>query len=913
MRKSGGGFSLFVLLAAASAGAAASAEGRLQISVPTVVSVAVRVDGETGLPNVEGLVPIAVGDAYSSKKTDDALKQVFRTGLFSDVRVLKEGEAEVRLTFLLFRKLVVRRLAFSGDRPVRRGTLLDGVFSLRPEGDYSPERLGRAAEELREVLRREGYLAAEIRPRAERDGLRPVVDVDFEIVPGPRFTVREISIRPDESVVPPDLRRGLQTRPGEPYIPAHVDEDLVRIQEYFDGLGYPRADVALLNRVFRESDNTISLVIQAVPNERVRISIQGADLPESLVRPIWQERVFESWGVNQAEARLLTELRRRGYLFAAVTSSIDRTPKELHIRHEIAPGLKFRIADVAFEGARAFSGSDLRRELGIPPRIPLLGGLSGEILYDLPERIESLYAANGFKSARATLNFRTEGAEATAVFLIEEGPQHTVAELVFRGLSVVSEGDLGAVIDGRAGGPYDPVRARRDAERIETFYLDRGFRGTRVTATAEETEANLFRVVYEIQEGRLTTVEKIVIAGNAVTRRRIVEREILVHEGEAARAGLILESKRRLEKLGIFSEVKIEEVPAGEGKLNLVVSLREGQRHYIGLGAGLETRSAASGVEVWNYSIRPRGTAEFVRANMFGRAALLSLVGQFSLAEKRAVVSWEEPTLFGLPYRSSLNGWFEREERVSYGFDRRGVSLTALREIAADWTSLTTLRYARTTLYFLEIPETAVDRQHIPFSTTSISESLIWDRRDDAFDPERGFFFGADVEVAYPFFNAESDFIKAYLKGQHYQPLWGGLSASFTGRAGLGLGRMPIHERFFGGGANSFRGQPFDRLGPKDPVSNNPVGGKALLLFNVELRARLFPGLPAFAAAVFYDKGNVFAHRDEMSLSRLEDAVGIGLRYSTPLGPLRFDLGWNLDPNHGRRQPLAFVTIGNVF
>jgi outer membrane protein insertion porin family len=915
MRRSAGGFKLIVLLAAASAaaaGGAASESVRPADVRATIASVTVRVEGEANVPNIEGLVPIAVGDPYSLKKIDDVLKQVYKTGLFSDIRVLREGETEVGLTFLLTRKLVVQSLTFAGGKEVSRARLRNSLIALRPDGDYSAEKLSRAAEELREAMRREGYLDAEVRPRADRDAFRPAVDVVFEIVPKARFTVRDISLRP-ETAASEELKTAMKTRTGGPYIPSQIDEDLVRIKDVLNGQGFPRADVTIRNRIFHETDHSVSLILRMVPNERIRISILGADLPEAIVRPIWEERVFERWGLNQAEAALLAELRRRGYLFAAVKSSIEQTADEMHILHEVQPGRRYRIADVAFEGLSFFTPSMLRKELGIPPKLPLVGGVSGERLFEMPILIQDLYKSKGFIAARATLNFRTEASSARAVFVVEEGPQRRVAGLIVRGAAEVAAADLRGEMASREDGPYDPAQVRRDAERLETFYANRGFRGTRITAAAEPAGENLFTVVFDIEEGALMTVDKIIVAGNVVTRRSIIDRELLVREGEAARADRILESKRRLERLGVFAEVKIEEIPAGYGRLTLVVSLREGQRNYVGLGAGLETKSRSVAFEVWNYSLRPRGTAEFVRANMFGRAALLSLVGQFSLAEKRAVISWDEPTLLGLPYRASLNAWIEREERVSYGFDRRGMGLTALREIAADWTSLTTLRYARTTLYFLEVPESEVDRQHIPFSTTSISESVIWDRRDDAFNPERGFFLGADVEVAYPLFNAESDYIKTYLKYQRYLPLWRGFGAGVTGRAGLGMGRMPIHERFFGGGANSFRGQTYDRLGPKDPLSNNPVGGKALLLLNFEIWAKLFPGLPSLRAAVFYDKGNVFTHRNELNLGDLEDAVGVGLRYATPLGPLRFDLGWNLDPNQGRRQPLVFVTIGNVF
>jgi outer membrane protein insertion porin family len=250
---------------------------------------------------------------------------------------------------------------------------------------------------------------------------------------------------------------------------------------------------------------------------------------------------------------------------------------------------------------------------------------------------------------------------------------------------------------------------------------------------------------------------------------------------------------------------------------------------------------------------------------------------------------------------------------VSYGFDRRGLSLSGFRAIGQNWTSLTTFRWASTTLYFLEIAESEVDRQHFPYSTTSLSESLIWDARDDSFNPTSGHFFSAVVEWAYPLFNAESDYLKSFAKFQYFRPLGGRVLLLVTGRGGLGMGRIPIHERFFAGGSSSFRGEPFDGLGPQDPASGKPIGGKAILVFNFEAQVKPLATWPEVSLAVFYDKGNVFAHRKDVGLSSLEDALGFGLRYKTPLGPFRIDLGWNLKPLDGHRAPRLYVTIGNVF
>ncbi len=124
---------------------------------------------------------------------------------------------------------------------------------------------------------------------------------------------------------------------------------------------------------------------------------------------------------------------------------------------------------------------------------------------------------------------------------------------------------------------------------------------------------------------------------------------------------------------------------------------------------------------------------------------------------------------------------------------------------------------------------------------------------------------------------------------------------------------MPVPERFFAGGSNSFRGETFDELGPKDPETGMPVGGKAMFLVNLEMKFPLSPILRDLSGAVFYDIGQVFSKRKDFGLFNFRGALGCGLRYRTPLGPIRFDIGWNLDDPKKKGRPLLFITIGNMF
>ena len=146
-----------------------------------------------------------------------------------------------------------------------------------------------------------------------------------------------------------------------------------------------------------------------------------------------------------------------------------------------------------------------------------------------------------------------------------------------------------------------------------------------------------------------------------------------------------------------------------------------------------------------------------------------------------------------------------------------------------------------------------------------------------------------------------------------FAPVIPDVTFGVTTRLGLAKGRVPIHERFFAGGSNSFRGVAFDELGPKDPESGKPVGGKALLLFNLELAFPIIPAFKDLYGTLFFDKGNVFGRRKQVSLAGLRNALGLGLKYKTPLGPIRLELGWNLDPVPGEKSLIGFITIGNVF
>ena len=875
----------------------------------------VLINGEQREGVFEELIPIVPGDMFSLKRVRDAVKYIYQSGLFADVQVTVSDGPELDLTFSLIKNLFIRNIQFRGYEDVSRRKLRDNLFELQEGRSFSSEKLSKAIEELKNVLEHEGYFSPDIEASTQIDQENSQVDIRFDIRSARKYKVEKIAFEGEILVPEAALKKKMNTRKGMDFIPTVLDEDLDRIREIYIELGYQRVEVEISEKVIDEKRGHVSLILDVTPYEKIEIVVEGAVIPLELLKPLWEARVFEEWSLFEGEAKIINYLRGKNYLFSSVTSSTKSENENLYVTYLVVLGEKSRILDIEIEGASYFTPAQIREELGIPEKVSFLNKVDGARLYELPRAIEFLYRTKGFSETKVVPDFKEQQDGIKPILLIEEGQQDIINQISLEGSTSFSDEQLLAEIGSAEDGAFFQPNIQRDVERLEYFYMKQGFRDSSIRAVVRMEEARNYSIRFQIVEGRKVVVDNIIVSGNEVTQKNIILRELQIGEGDYAFYDLILATKGRLEGLGIFTQVKIEEIPVSPGHIYLIVNLIEGQRNYASLGLGLETKNVPKSFAVWDYIVRPRGTAEFIRSNIFGSAAQLSLVGQVSLREQRAVASWEQPYFLGIPSQMFVNAWLEREERESYSFDRRGFSLSTFYSISKDeeMVLLTTMKYARTTLFELWVSESEVDRQHFPYSTTSISGSFVWDKRDDPFNPERGFFLSSVLEWAFPLFNAESDYQRTFSKYQHYVPVLSGVTFISTTRLGLGRGRMPIHERFFAGGSNSFRGVEFDELGPQDPNSNNPIGGKAIVLFNFEVTYPILSKIENLFGTAFFDTGNVFDRRKQVSFINFENAVGFGLRYRTPLGPIRFELGWNLGAPPGDRKPLAFITIGNVF
>jgi outer membrane protein insertion porin family len=496
----------------------------------------------------------------------------------------------------------------------------------------------------------------------------------------------------------------------------------------------------------------------------------------------------------------------------------------------------------------------------------------------------------------------------------------------------------------KPGVPLNPQLEREDILALQTFYADRGNAEVQITprveVSADKTSA---KVAYVVAEGPRIHVGDVVVRGNTYTDSEVVLRKAEIDKGDPFSYTNILEAQRNLYRLGIFNRVDIQPEQAGTSVAdrNIVISVDEGKNLTASGSVGLLAESGSQG---GHRVFSPRLAAALAHRNLFGTGRYLGLEGVYAKdTDEELYLTYREPFIgkINVPVQITI---FQTDDatRKEARIRQRGTSI--------EVSKVAFLRTRWSIQYQYKISECLTRKdnsdsdlcqqveQNIPVPTlprgllniqiSSISPTFFWDKRDDIVDPHHGFFTSASATYAFPLFAAKSNFTKEFVQGAWYVPVSARSVFAFSGRVGLiqPLGEteetrfVPLSERFVGGGETSHRAFTLDLLGdlcidPReskpgrqcvpslydldtDPnkVRLAPLGGNSVFIVNAEYR---FPIFGPVGAAVFTDVGNVYG--TTINFNDLRYGVGTGIRYVSPLGPLRFDVGYKL-----RRRILGY-------
>ena len=853
------------------------------------------------------LLSLRPGDTYRALAVRQSVKQIFSLGRFRDVRVQAalDADGNTGLRFLLDPVPRVREFEIRGAPPGLERQIEEalGVETGEPVPDATVARM--AAEER---LRGLGYLDASVRVEVEPAGSDAAVEAVVE--PGLRARVGSFRVETAPDDLTRDLTDDLEMTPGRVWSESEFVERLAAVRRLLRERGYLLADLDFAFR--REDPSLVEVVLLVETGPEVVLEVLGfPGLGEGAQLALWsltERRLTDDAleGLRQQQEALLVA---DGYRDAAVT--VERfasdTGERLTLRLTAEPGPRYTIASVSVEGLPAESA-------------PLAEAALGPLREGRVFREEEWAAATGGLRRRLLQagHYRAEvsasvtpgGGDPTALALtarVLPGPAATVGSIRFEGEAPDSPEELRQAAMLSAGMPFVAERVVGARESLEARLRNRGFLDAVVEVEAPVDPATLrAEVVFHIRPGDYLTVGEVIVAGLAATRESFLRARLPFREGDPLSNDDLVEVRHRLVSMGIFRtvEVLLLEPEESVNERNVLIRVEESSRTSVGYGAGYSEREQV------------RGEVEWARRNLFGRSHTLSLFARLSVRGSRMIATYRGAENEAGTVPLFVSAYREAQDREGFDFVRTGVGVQLSRRVFGR--SLF-LRYDFTAneLSDLKIHPNQLDRNFAEsLWLSAVSASVVEDTRDDPVNPGRGRFGIVDLKWSSALLGSRAPFVKALGQQFVYVPLGGRvvLAAALRLGAGWTLGEgqpapLPLIERFFAGGATTLRGFRLDRAGPLDR-SGYPLGGNLLAVGNLEVR---FPIFGSLGGALFSDHGGVYAEVAPLRDLDWNHNAGLGLRWATPLGPVRFDYAFRLGDIGGLRRRQWHFTIGHAF
>ena len=676
--------------------------------------------------------------------------------------------------------------------------------------------------------------------------------------------------------------------------------------------------------------------------------------------PIYSEGTIDRDLVQEGEQSLTEYFQSKGYFDAQIKTTFEHQSDRILLVYEIDKGKKSKAVRVSFEGNRQIAEKDLRAAVLVKQaHIGSHGRVSQKLVEQSAKNVEALYRDRGYENAKVSSRIGVDKSRTDVVFEVAEGTQTLVESVAVTGNENVPFDRLASPIGFRlhSGAPFSARLLTEDRNRISANYLNRGYPNVEVRATVKRVAGGAHRVqvTYSIAEHQMVGIRDVIYLGQKRTRLPLIEKTANIQSGEPLKRGGLLQAESRLYDLNIFdwSSVGPTKPITDQTEETLLVKNHEGKRNEIVYGFGFEVSHRGSNaptgtvavpggpvVQLGNNKIAssqlmfasPLGSIEFNRHNMRGLGETAGASLLLSRLDQRVLLTYAQPHFVGSQWASLSSFSVERTtENPLFGATLGDVSFQIERLLDRKTNTRFQIRYDfnKTALSHLLVPALVLP-QDLNVHLSTLSGTLLRDTRDKPLDAHRGSFTSLDLGTTPLGLGSSANFAKFTGQFAYYKQLH---SIVFANSVRLGLAKsfdgsfVPTSQLFFSGGGNSLRGFPIDEAGPQRVVPfcnvlaqttgcvdiTVPVGGRGLFVLNSEIRFPL-PINKSLGGVIFYDGGNVYS---AISLPNFVDnysnTVGIGLRYATPIGPVRVDVGRNLNPAPGIGATQYYITLGQAF
>ncbi|MGE3578095.1 MAG: POTRA domain-containing protein [Vicinamibacterales bacterium] len=929
-----------------------------------VTAVTVEIEGRVVQDaTLLALIDTRVGGPLSMAEIRDAVSHLDGLGRFEDIQVVTEPAGDgVRVRFQLTPRHPVTAFALRGTLGLPEATVRQAVierFGATPDAARSAEIVDFLRGWYRDAGHARAVIASALELRHDPDRATVVLTVDA----GPAARLHSIRVEGLDPGARTALLDRLAIREGAAHDGRALRAALDKYEQDLRGRGYYEARADLSFDYTPAGDVDLTIVVET--GSPISVEFEGDALPQAQRQqlvPVEREASVDEDLLESSAVAIEQYWKARGYRDALVTHRRLERDGRLVIVFTTVRGRRAVFGPISMTGVSGVPDADLR---------PLLRFRSGEPFQQRPvdaslAAIRTLYTARGF--AGVAVSARVEPAPSAGdgdqvipvIIEVEEGPRTRVTRVVVEGTFVLAEPAVRALLATQPGRPYTDADATVDRERIETEYRNRGYEQVRVRSTVElSADGTEAEVHFIVTEGPQVLVDEVIILGYRRIGRATIERELQFRADEPLGAAALVESQRRLAALGLFRRVTISTRPhLAEARRDVIVEVEEAPPVSLdyGGGVGAERRirpTALGGQAEERLDVAPRGFVQLTRRNLWGKnrsATIFSRVSslfrdtldengqtvtsRYGLNQYRLVGTFREPRVFGTAADLLAVATMDQSVRSSFNFRTRELVGRAALRPSARYGLTGTYTYRSVHLFgetFSQEERPIIDRLFPQVALSMFGVAMLRDTRTDPLDPDGGTFVATDQTFAARAYGSQVGFVKSTFEGKAFLRLPSArrIVLAVSGRLGAAHGfeqtvngqivrdQLPASERFFAGGDTTVRGFSLDRLGDAGTITSGgfPTGGNGLIVLNAELRTSV---TAALQGVVFLDAGNVYPLASDITLRGLRPAAGFGVRYRSPIGPVRVDWGINLDrreliPGTRERRNVFHVSLGQAF
>ena len=899
--------------------------------------------------------PLKVGQPLRMSEVAHAIDGLFATGQFEDIVV--EGEASgngVAIRFVTKNTWFVGGVSVQGKvaEPPNRGQIAS-TAQLLLGTPFHDDDVTHALENIKHLMAANGLYESTVTPNVERSSSAQEVFITFQVKDGKRAKYGRPAIEGDTKLSNDTILRvtgwrlpiihwwrqvtDARTRNGvHGLLAKYQKQNRLTARVELKKLDYDAA----LRRVHP------NLSVETGP--KVEVKAVEAKVSRRVIKryvPVFEENTVDNDLLVEGKRNLHDYLQSQGYYDVDVDFRVLPVANDVEtIEYMISRGQRYKLVHLAISGNKYFDEETIRERMFMQPASFRIrhGRYSEAFRRKDEENIASLYRANGFRDVKVTSivdrNYKNNAGDIAVTVNIEEGEPWFVESLAMRGFNQVNADEIRSQLASIAGQPFADVNLASDRDAVLTYYYGHGFPSADFKASWQiNGEPHRVNVAYTVTEGERQYVRGVLTSGLTTTRRSLVDKRVTLKAGDPLSPIEQTQIQKKFYDLGIFARVDTAiENPDGQTQHKYVLyNFEEANRYNLTLGVGAQI--ARFGTPNTTNLSSPGGTTGFTpefsatlsRLNFLGLGHVISLRGSYSSIEKRGSISYLQPRFWHAEGRNlTYTILFDNSLDVrTFASKREEASMQLSQQFSKSLTGLFRFAYRRVSVSSVVIPVLLVPQILQPVRLGILSASLVQDRRDNPADPHRGIYNTVDFGVTGKFFGSQRSFGRVLLRNATYYKLTRnivlarqtqfGVIRPFSAPTGVSEQEsVPLPERFFGGGADSLRAFPYNQAGPRDtgaplvpggPASQPtgfPLGGNALFFNNVELR---FPFIGEnIQGVVFHDMGNVYSSVSNMSFKfhqkNLQDfdyavhAVGFGVRYKTPIGPIRGDLAYSINP-----------------